>query len=60
MRLYTISITAHVDDLESLSVRLEADLDVGHPVVQDTVMAVLPAHLRKVADDLESGETGGE
>ena len=54
MKLYSITITAHVDDLETLDVHVDAELEPTDPSMQGIVMEILPAHLRKVADDVEA------
>jgi hypothetical protein len=54
MRLYTITITARVDDLGTLDVALEADVEVDDASLRSVAMSVLPAHLRKVAADVEA------
>ncbi len=52
MKLYEITITATIDDLESLQVSLSAEIDVD-PQLQTIATEVLPTHLRKIADDME-------
>jgi hypothetical protein len=54
MKLYSITITAHVDDLDTLDVHLDAQLDIASVELQSIALTVLPAHLRKVARDLEN------
>ncbi len=53
MKLYTITISAHVDDLDTLDVHLDADVEVSDPSLQSIALSIIPAHLRKVADDTE-------
>ncbi len=53
MKLYSITITAHVDDLDTLDVHLDAQLDIDNIELQSIALNVLPAHLRKIATDLE-------
>lgn len=54
MKLYTLKITAHVDDLDTLDVHLDADVEIADPAMQSIAMSVIPAHLRKVARDVEA------
>jgi hypothetical protein len=54
MKLYSLTITAHVDDLDTLEVKLAAEFDLPSPELQSLVMSVVPAHLRKVAGDVEA------
>ncbi len=54
MKLYEFMITAHVDDLDTLDVHLDAQLNVADVQLQSISLSVLPAHLRKVARDLEN------
>ncbi len=54
MKLYEVTIVATVDDLETLAVSLSAEVVLDDPSLQPVVTSVLPAHLRKVADDLEA------
>jgi hypothetical protein len=56
VKLYSITITAHVDDLDTLDVHLDAELDVASAELQGIAMSVIPSHLRKVANDLEPSE----
>lgn len=56
MKLYTLTITAHVDDLETLKVRLDAELEVDAESLRPIATAVLPAHLRWAADHLDDTE----
>ena len=53
MKLYSFTITGHVDDLKTLDVHLDADLELADAGMQGVVLNILPAHLRKVATDLE-------
>lgn len=53
MKLYTITISAHVDDLETLDVHLDANVEVSDSSMQSVVLSIIPAHLRKVAEDTE-------
>jgi hypothetical protein len=53
MKLYTLTISAHVDDLETLDVHLDAAVEVSDPSMQSIALSIIPAHLRKVADDTE-------
>lgn len=55
MKLYDITITARIDDLDTLDVTLAADVNVAAAELQGLAMSVMPAHLRKVADDIERG-----
>jgi len=54
VKLYSITITAHVDDLDTLDVHLDAEFELANPELQGVVMSIVPAHLRKVANDVES------
>lgn len=54
MKLYTLTISAHVDDLETLDVHIDAHVEVAYPSLQSVALSVIPAHLRKVADDAEA------
>jgi hypothetical protein len=56
VKLYTLTISAHVDDLDTLDVHLDAHVEVASPSLESIAMAVLPAHLRKVAADAEAGK----
>ncbi|MDB5597927.1 MAG: hypothetical protein JWM36_4888 [Hyphomicrobiales bacterium] len=53
MKLYTITITAHIDDPDTLDVHLDADVEVSAPSLQTLALKLIPAHLRKVAADTE-------
>jgi len=53
MKLYTLTISAHVDDLETLDVHLDANVEISDPSLQSIALSIIPAHLRKVADDTE-------
>lgn len=52
MKLYSITITARIEDLGTLDVSLSADVEVADPSLQSLAMSVIPAHLRKVAGDI--------
>lgn len=54
MKLYTLTITAHIDDLDTLDVHLDANVEIADPSLQSIAVAIIPAHLRKVADDTEA------
>lgn len=54
MKLYTITISAHVDDLETLDVHLDANVELPDASMRQVALSVIPAHLRKVADDTEA------
>lgn len=54
MKLYSITVTAHVDDLDELDVHIDADVQIPSPQLHGIVMSILPKHLRKVADDTEA------
>lgn len=54
MKLYSLTITATVDDLDTLDVKLAAEFELASPELQSLVMDIVPAHLRKVADDIEA------
>lgn len=56
MKLYTITISAHIDDLDTLEVHLDADVEVADASLREIAMRVLPTHLRKVASDTEAKE----
>lgn len=53
MKLYTLTISAHVDDLETLDVHLDAGVEVSDPSMRSIALSIIPAHLRKVANDVE-------
>jgi hypothetical protein len=53
MRLYTLTISAHVDDLDTLDVHLDANVEISDPSIRSIALSIIPAHLRKVADDTE-------
>jgi hypothetical protein len=53
MKLYTLTISAHIDDLETLKVHVDADVEIADPSLQSIALLVIPTHLRKVADDTE-------
>lgn len=53
MKLYTLTISAHVDDLDTLKMHLDADVEIADPSLRTIALAVIPKHLRKVADDTE-------
>jgi hypothetical protein len=55
VKLYTLTISAHVDDLDTLDVHLDANLEPADASLVSVVRSVLPAHLRKIAADVESG-----
>lgn len=55
MKLYAITVTAHLDNLETLDVHLDATLELDDASLQTVARSVIPAHLRKVADDIEAG-----
>lgn len=57
MKLYSITVTARVDDLGTLDVELDANVEIADPSHQRLVLELIPAHLRKVAADVENGET---
>ena len=57
MKLYELTITATVTDLEKLSVQLSADVVLDSPQLRGAAMQVMPHHLRKIADDMEQGRT---
>lgn len=54
MKLYTITISAHVDDLDTLDVHLDANVEIADPSMRSIALSIIPAHLRKVADDTEA------
>ena len=54
MKLYSITISAHVDDLETLDVHLDANLELADASMRALALSVIPAHLRKVATDVEA------
>ena len=54
MKLYTITISAHIDDLDTLDVHLDAEVEISDPSLQTIALAAIPAHLRKVAADTEA------
>lgn len=56
MKLYSVTVTAHVDNLEDLNVELSAEISVSDPGLIGPVNSILPAHLRKVARDIEEAE----
>jgi hypothetical protein len=53
VKLYTLTISAHVDDLETLDVHLDANVEVADPSLRQIALSVIPAHLRKIAADVE-------
>jgi hypothetical protein len=54
MKLYTITISAHIDDLDTLDVHLDANVELADPSLQSIALSVIPSHLRKVANDTEA------
>jgi hypothetical protein len=52
VKLYTITITARIDDLDALDISLSADVEIADPSLQRVAMTAMPAHLRKVANDI--------
>lgn len=54
MKLYSITITAHIDDLDTLDVHLDANVEISDPSLQTIALSAIPTHLRKVADDTEA------
>lgn len=52
MKLYTLTVTCHVDDLDDLTMHLDAHLEPVDVSLQSVVLTVAPGQLRKVADDL--------
>lgn len=54
MKLYSITISGHVDDLDTLDVHLDAELELASEELEGVVMSILPDHLRKVANNLEA------
>lgn len=54
MNLYDITITARITDIDELKTKLSADINVADASLRRIAMDVLPAHLRKVADDIET------
>lgn len=56
MKLYTLTVSAHVDDLDTLNVHLDAHVEVADPSLQSIAVAVIPAHLRKIAEQTEAGQ----
>lgn len=54
MKLYTLTISAHVDDLETLDVHIDANVELPDPSLRSMALPIIPAHLRKVADDTEA------
>lgn len=54
MKLYTLTISAHVDDLETLDVHLDAKVEISDPSMRSIALSIIPAHLRKIADETEA------
>jgi hypothetical protein len=54
VRLYSITVTATVTDIDNLTVALSADVEIDDESMRAIAMRVMPSHLRKAADDIEA------
>jgi hypothetical protein len=54
MKLYDLQIACHIDNLDTLDKHMDVNLTPADAFLVSLVLQIAPAHLRKIADDIES------